>query len=175
MPEKVDTFTDKLIYSNLGLHSEKTRLIEFGRYAVVNRARRGAGKPETFTILGFTHICGRTRRGRFAVKRKTSRERLRAKLKDLYVTLKKRLHCAIPVVGKWLSSVLLGHYQYFGVPFNYMQLAKFRFQLMLHWLRVLRRRSQKAYVTWARMGRLARLYLPYPRIEHPYPEQRLRV
>ena len=160
---------------NLELHPEKTRLIEFGRFAAANRQRRGAGKPETFDFLGFTHICGQTRKGRFQVRRKTMRKRVRAKLKEVKAELWRRMHQPVPDVGRWLHSVLRGHYRYYGVPGNSSPLSKFRLEVLRRWRRTLSRRSQKGYVTWARMSRLAKRWLPSPRICHPYPSQRLCV
>jgi len=159
----------------LELHPGKTRLIEFGRFAAANRKARGEGKPETFTFLGFVHICGTTKKGRFTVIRKTSGKKARAKLKALKETLRKRMHWPIPAMGAWLASVLQGHYRYYGVPNNWAALSKFRYQVIRLWFRTLRRRSQRTRLIWERMQRLVHLYLPYPRIVHPYPEQRLRV
>jgi group II intron reverse transcriptase/maturase len=167
--------TERLRKFNLELHADKTRLIEFGRFAATNRARRGAGKPETFNFLGFTHICGKTRKGWFTVMRQTMRKRMRAKLKALKVELKRRRHDPIPEQGKWLRSVVLGHFRYFGVPMNGPALSEFRYHVVSLWKRALERRSQKARILWERMGRLARTWLPYPHICHPYPSQRLNV
>jgi len=160
---------------NLELHDEKTRLIEFGRYAETNRARRGLGKPETFNFLGFTHICSWNRRGRFCVLRQTMAKRMRAKLKTIQGELKQRMHHPIPEQGQWLGMVLRGHDQYYGVPRNYEALRRFRYQMTLLWKRALERRSQRSKVLWERMNRLASKYLPNPRICHPYPDQRLHV
>ena len=160
---------------NLELHPEKTRLIEFGRFAAKKRRRRGQGKPCTFSFLGFTHICGEVRSGRFSVLRQTMRSRMRAKLRELKVELRRRLHDPVPEVGRWLRSVLQGHYRYYGVPRNHYALSQFRNQVVRLWFRTLRRRSQKTRNNWARMNRLARRYLPRPRLYHPYPEQRLCV
>lgn len=165
----------RLAKFHLALQEEKTRLLEFGRFAAPNRKRRGAGKPATFSFLGFTHICGQTRKGQFTVVRQTMRKRLQAKVKAVKAALKLRLHQPVPVVGQWLRRVVLGHYQYYGVPLNSHALAAFRQQIVLAWLRALRRRSQRQRVTWARMARLARRWLPYPRICHPYPWQRFVV
>jgi group II intron reverse transcriptase/maturase len=160
---------------NLELHADKTRLIEFGRFAAENRRQRGDGKPETFDFLGFAHVCDKTRNGKFIVLRQTMRQRLRAKLKQLKEELKVRWHLPIPAVGQWLRSVLLGHYQYYGVPRNSRKLSAFRHQVFRLWFRALRRRSQRHRRLRARMARLAPLYLPSPRIRHPYPEHRLCV
>jgi len=167
--------TERLRKFNLELHAAKTRLLEFGRLAAMNRARRGADKPETFNFLGFTHICGKTRKGRFTVLRQTMKKRLRAKLKAIKIELRKRLHQPIPEQGKWLRSVVVGHCRYYGVPRNGPALGEFRYQVVCLWKRALERRSQKAYLRWERMTRLARTWLPYPHIYHPYPSQRLHV
>lgn len=161
---------------NLELSAEKTRLIEFGRFAERNQTRKGKDKPETFTFLGFTHICGRTRKsGSFIVRRKTERKKLRAKLKELHQELKERMSLSIPIVGVWLASVLRGHYQYYGVPLNGHSLTTMREATKWLWYLTLRRRSQKTRLTWARMDRLATRWLPEPRIYHPYPWNRLRI
>jgi group II intron reverse transcriptase/maturase len=160
---------------NLELHPQKTRLIEFGRYASARRHRRGQGKPETFDFLGFTHICDRTRKGGFIVLRQTMRKRMRAKLREVKVELRRRLHDPVPAVGQWLGAVVRGHHQYYGVPRNGPALTLFRIQVLRLWRKSLRRRSQMHRVTWERMSRLANRWLPSTRIHHPYPEQRLRV
>lgn len=160
---------------NLELHPEKTRLIEFGRWARRDHDRRGEGKPETFTFLGFTHICGSTRSGMFQVMRQTVTKRMRAKLKELKDELRVRLHHPVPETGGWLQAVLRGYYRYYGVPGNSCAMSSFRQQVVRLWYRSLRRRSQRRRLTWERMNRLIRCWLPYPRIMHPYPEQRLCV
>jgi len=160
---------------NLELHAQKTRVIEFGRFAAERRSCRGQGKPETFNFLGFTHVCDRTRKGKFTVLRRTMAKRMCAKLNDLKEKLSKRMHLGIAEVGKWLASVVRGHYQYFGVPRNYRKLANFRVAVRRLWHRNLNRRSQKAYITEARMSQLSKLWLPLPRIYHPYPAARLAV
>jgi len=159
----------------LELHPEKTRLIEFGRHAAANRKRCGLGKPEAFDFLGFTHICGKTSRGRFTVLRQTIRKRLQAKLQQVKTELRRRMHDPVPEVGAWLKSVVGGHLRYFGVPGNRYALAYFRFTVGNLWHRVLRRRSQKGRVSWERMQRLIATYLPPARICHPYPARRMRV
>lgn len=159
----------------LELHPEKTRLIEFGRFAATNRRKRGEGKPETFNFLGFTHICSTSRAGKYIVLRQTIRARRVAKLKEVRVELQRRRHHNVHQTGPWLGLVLRGHYQYYGVPGNYPALAGFRFQVTWLWLRSLRRRSQKGKYTWRRMHRLARRWIPMPQVTHPYPHQRLRV
>jgi len=159
----------------LELHPDKTRLLEFGRYAAINRKRRGQSKPETFDFLGFTHICGKTSRGRFMVLRQTIRKRLQAKLQQVKTELRRRMHDPIPEVGAWLKSVVGGHLRYYGVPGNRYALAYFRFSVGNLWHHVLRRRSQKGRVSWERMKRLIQRWLPPARICHPYPARRLRV
>ena len=166
---------DRLRKFNLELHANKTRLIEFGRNAARNRAARGEGKPETFDFLGFTHICGKTRKGGSTVFRQTMRKRVQAKLKEIKQELRRRLHTLIPEVGGWLRSVVVGHCRYYGVPMNYRALNNFRNQVVWLWRRALARRSQKGYITWERMTRLTREWLPNPRIYHPWPSQRLVV
>lgn len=160
---------------NLELHPEKTRLIEFGRWARRDHDRRGEGKPETFSFLGFTHICGNTRAGKFQVMRQTVTKRMRAKLIELKEELRARLHHPVPETGSWLKAVLRGYYRYYGVPGNSYAMRSFRQQVARLWYRSLRRRSQRRRLTWERMNRLIRCWLPCPRIMHPYPEQRLCV
>jgi group II intron reverse transcriptase/maturase len=152
----------------LELHPEKSRLIEFGRYAAGSRKRRGLGKPETFDFLGFTHVCGKTRKGYFTVKRLTMRTRLRAKLKDVKAGLRRRLHAPVREVGTWLQSVVNGHFRYYGVTGNYRALVQFREEVKRLWRRTLRRRSQKASAPWALIARLSAHWLPRPRIYHSY-------
>lgn len=167
---------ERLKQFNLELSEEKTRLIEFGRFADSNRNDRGDGKPETFNFLGFTHICGKTRRGKFCVLRKSMAKKVRAKLAALTLELRKRLHRPIAETGQWLHAVVAGHYQYYAVPRNIRALNAFRHHIIKLWRKALRRRSdKKKRVTWARMQRLAQRWLPTPRIVHPYPNQRLRV
>lgn len=160
---------------NLELHADKTRVIEFGRFAVERRERRGQGKPPTFDFLGFTHSCGRTRKGKFVVVRRTMAKRLRAKLKQIKEQLRRRMHEPVNVVGGWLASVLRGYYRYFGVPRNYAALDRLRDLVRRTWRRALSRRSQRGWITEAAMTRLARVWLPCPAICQPYPDQRLRV
>ena len=159
----------------LELHPAKTRLLEFGRYAAEDRKRNGRGKPESFDFLGFTHVCGKTRKGRFAMLRRTSRKRLRRKLGEMKIELRRRLHVPVPEVGKWLGTVLRGHFNYYGVPQNSAALNTFRYFVSWLWWRTLRRRSQKTRLTWERMRRLVARYLPLARITHPYPNVRLRL
>jgi group II intron reverse transcriptase/maturase len=164
---------DRLAKFGLELNAEKTRLIEFGRHAARDRKARGLGKPETFQFLGFTHVCARTRKsGRFKLKRITDSKRVRAKQHALKREMRRRMHLPIPEQGRWLARVLQGHYNYYAVPDNIEALNAFRKGLIRHWLRSLRRRSQRSTMTWERMWRLADQWLPQPRILHPWPEQR---
>jgi RNA-directed DNA polymerase len=159
----------------LGLHPDKTRLIEFGRQADKNRRGRGDGKPESFNFLGFTHICGKTRQGWFTVLRQTMRERWQAKVQVVRAELKRRLHDSVPEVGAYLRSVILGHNRYYGVPMNGSALSAFRKAIGRIWLWTLRRRSQKGRMPWSRFTRFVKRWLPLPHICHPYPSQRLAV
>jgi RNA-directed DNA polymerase len=157
---------------SLDLHPDKTRLIEFGPHAARHRAARGEGKPETFSFLGFTHICATTRRGRFWIRRQTDTKRLRAKLKQAKAEIMRRRHLPIPQQGKWLASMVTGHQAYYGVPGNYRAVHAFRTEVTRHWHHALRRRSQKTRLTWDRMNRLGTRWLPPTRIVHPFPEAR---
>jgi group II intron reverse transcriptase/maturase len=160
----------------LELHPDKTRLIEFGPWAALNRQKRGLGKPETFNFLGFTHICAKKRDGKnFTVLRQTMRKRLTAKLAEVKAELKRRMHEAVPKVGKWLASVVDGHCRYYGVPMNSPALSRFRFEVVWLWQRTLCRRSQTGRITWDRMKQLVARYLPVARVYHPYPLRRLGV
>jgi len=163
---------ERLKQFNLELSEEKTRLIEFGRFADTNRNDRGDGKPETFNFLGFTHICGKTRQGKFCVLRITMAKKVRAKLAALTVALRKRLHRPIAETGRWLHAVLTGHYRYYAVPRNLRALDAFRHHVLQLWRKTLRRRSGKTRITWARMTRIAQRWLPTPKILHPYPDKR---
>jgi len=157
----------------LELHPEKTRLIEFGRYAEERRAKRGEGPPETFDFLGFTHISGETRRGDFTIHRKTSRKKFHAKLLEMKTELSRRIHDDLAQVGEWLHSVFRGWCQYYAVPGNYSRLQQFRDALQDLWLRTLRRRSQRGRrMTWNKFSTLSKRWLPTPKILHPYPNVR---
>ncbi len=161
---------------NLELHEEKTRIIPFGRQAEEDHRKGGGGKPPTFNFLGFTHSCSRTRRGRFfIVLRRTMAKRMRAKLKAVKEELRRRMHSGIHELGQWLRSVMQGYTRYFGVPRNTPALWSFRLQLARLWRAALNRRSQKRSVTWAKMNHMARYWVPFPRVCHPYPEDRLCV
>ena len=159
----------------LELHPDKTRLIEFGRFAVGNRKERGLGKPETFDFLGFTHICGKGRSGQFWLRRITIAKRMKAKLKQVYDLLKRRRHLPVPEQGRFLASVIRGHLAYYAVPGNTRAIVAFRYQLVKRWLKALRRRSQRYRLTWERMVRLAQRWLPPAKILHPYPEVRFNA
>jgi group II intron reverse transcriptase/maturase len=161
----------------LTLHPDKTRLIEFGRFATENRRNRGQGKPETFDFLGFTHYCGKTRKGWYTLKRRSICSRVRTKLQSIKQELRRRMHHSKDEVGKWLRSVVRGWMNYHAVPGNYHMIAQFRTQVTRLWFRTLRQRSQKARkrMNWKRMDRLARYWLPKAEIRHPYPNQRLIV
>jgi group II intron reverse transcriptase/maturase len=168
--------TERFRKFHLELHPEKTRLLEFGRFAADSRAKRGQGKPETFDFLGFTHICGKTRNSkRFNVLRQTVRKRLQTKLSEVKAELRRRMHDTILEVGKWLGSVVGGHIRYYGVPGNSSALAAFRHQVGRLWHHALSRRSQRGHVRWDRMRRLIDRWLPLPRVCHPYPSRRLCV
>jgi len=160
----------------LEIHNEKTRLIEFGRFAEAHRKARGEGKPETFDFLGFTHICGRRKDNRFIIRRKTIAKRLRAKLKEVRREIMHRRHKPVPEQGKWLRSIVQGHFNYFGVPGNNDAIDAFRTEVRKAWLFALRRRSEKSRrLTWERTKRLFDTWIPTARTQHPYPDQRLRV
>jgi RNA-directed DNA polymerase len=159
----------------LSLHPDKTRLIEFGRNAASNRERRGLGRTETFSFLGFTFVCGKSRQGKFLIKRKSRSDRIRAKLKDTKEELRRRMHQPIPEQGKWLRQVMTGFYNYHAVPTNIRVLAVFRLQTARLWHRTLMRRSQRSGLTWERMSRLVDDFLPIPRILHPWPDKRFAV
>jgi group II intron reverse transcriptase/maturase len=174
--EDAERFLDELrgrfAKFSLELHPGKTRLIEFGRHAARYRAARGEGKPETFTFLGFTHICATTRHGRFWIRRKTDSKRVRAKLAAVKDQLRRRRYLPIPEQGRWLASVVRGHQAYYAVPGNSDAVSAFRTQVIRHWHHALRRRSQKTRLTWNRTNRLATRWIPRTRIMHPFPEVR---
>jgi group II intron reverse transcriptase/maturase len=168
MQERLKTFA-------LSLHPDKTRLIEFGRHAADNRKRKGLGKPETFRFLGFTFISGKSRAGRFQVKRESRKDRMQAKLKAIKQTLRRNRHQPIPVMGKWLGQVVQGYYAYHAVPNNSPALWSFRYHVVDLLRRTLRLRSQRDRTTWAKVREIADAYLPKPRILHPWPSQRFAV
>ncbi len=156
----------------LELHPEKTRLIEFGRYASVNRWKRGDGPPESFDFLGFTHRCGRARNGRYVTRRHTVKKRLRAKLRSIREELFRRRHEPIPVQGQWLRSVVQGYLNYHAISGNWEALETLRREVSLHWLKALRRRSQRHRLTWDRFRRYIARWLPRLRILHAHPAVR---
>ena len=170
-----DAMRTRLEEFSLSLHPDKTRLIEFGRHAADMRAQRGLGKPETFRFLGFVFICGRSRKGKFQLKRKSRRDRMRAKLSEIKEELRRRMHQLIPEQGRWLAQVIRGYFAYHAVPTNFAALSAFLHHAKRIWLRVLRRRSQKDRLTWERMDKLANDLLPHPRILHPWPSIRFAV
>lgn len=160
---------ERMAKYGLALNEDKTRLIEFGRFAADNRSRRGERRPETFDFLGFTHYCSRTRKGRFMVKRKTQGKRLRRKLNELREEAKRRMHQPVAEQHKWLCQVLRGHYAYFGLPCNFRSLRTFLWEVRRLWHRALRRRDRERRLTWARFVQLLEHFpLPKPRITHPW-------
>ena len=171
----LDEMRKRLHEFALSLHPDKTRLIKFGRFAAANREQRGLGKPETFNFLGFTFMCGKSRQGFFLLKRKTRRDRMRAKLRMVKQEMRRRMHQPIPEQGRWLWHVVRGYFNYHAVPMNTRALAVFRAEIARSWHRVLNRRSQKANLTRARMDKLIDDWLPKPRILHPWPDKRFAV
>ena len=171
----LDAMRERLGEFALSLHPEKTRLIEFGRFAAGNRKRRGLGKPETFNFLGFTVICGKSRRGKFLIRRKSRRDRMRAKVQAIKQELQRRMHQPIPQQGNWLKQVVTGYFNYHAVPTNSRALGVLRHRVTMLWRRVLQHRSHKAEMTWARMRKLVNDWLPKPRILHPWPSARFAV
>lgn len=164
---------ERFVEFGLALHPQKTRIIEFGRFAATNRKSRGEGKPESFDFLGFTHLSGRTRQTqKFYVQRRTIAKRLRIKLQGVKATLMKRRHDPVEEVGRWLGAVVRGYYGYHAIPGNWQRLGAFRRECLRHWLRALRRRGQRRPMLWKRLVPLADLWIPKPRILHPYPSVR---
>jgi RNA-directed DNA polymerase len=168
-------FKERLRKFGLELHPDKTRMIEFGRFAEVNRRRRGEGKPETFTFLGFTHYCGSNSKGTFVVWRQTAGKRMRAKLQQLKQELRQKMHEPVGAAGKWLKQVVEGYYRYHAVPGNIAGLGRFRERLRRLWRQVLRRRGQKRKPGWDRLRPIFERWLPRPKILHPYPNVRFDV
>ncbi len=163
---------ERLRKFGLELHPDKTRRIEFGRFAEHNRNQSGEGKPETFDFLGFTHISGKDRNGSYAVKRKTVSKRMRAKLLELKQQLRRRMHEPVAQTGQWLRSVVQGYFNYHAVPGNTDSLSAFRYRVIRLWRTMLIHRGQKHHLTWARMRKLADRWIPHPRVLHPYPRVR---
>ena len=175
--EDADRFLEQLrervAKFGLELHPEKTRLIEFGRYAAERRKKRGEGKPGTFNFLGFTHICGTSHKaGHFTVNRQTIGKRMAAKLSDIQAKLRQRMHGAIGDTLEWLQSVVRGYFQYHAIPGNEERLRAFRKDVLRLWLRQLRRRSQRSRWTWERFQAIFGVLLPAVEILHPYPDAR---
>ena len=167
---------ERLAQFALSLHPEKTRLIEFGKFAAERRKRRGDGKPETFDFLGFRHYCTTKKDGTgFQLGRKTQPERMRAKIREIKETLRKHRHASIDEQGGWLGSVMKGYFAYFAVPTNTPALNAYRWHIIVRWHRSLRRRSQRHRLTWERMFRIVERFLPTVRVLHPWPEERFRV
>jgi group II intron reverse transcriptase/maturase len=171
----LDAMRERFSKFELALHPQKTRLIEFGRYAEQRRHERGLGRPETFDFLGFTHCCSKARKGYFKILRLTIKKRMRATLAAIREKLKKKRHEPIDEVGRWLKSVLRGYFNYFAVPDNLKRLMGFRYEVCRAWHWELGRRSQKGKMIWAKFGRLVEKYLPIPRRVHPYPSARFAL
>lgn len=166
---------ERLAHFGLELHPDKTRLLEFGRFAAENRASRGEGKPEVFDFLGFTHCCGKSKRGWFEVVRLTSKVRMRKTLAAIKQTLQRRRHESVQETGQWLERVVRGYFNYFAVPGNLGRLDGFRKAVCKLWRGALMRRSQKHCLQWSKFGKLADHFIPCCRLVHPYPKQRFRV
>ncbi len=171
------TALEKQFMSNgLTLHPQKTRVIEFGSFAKRIAKKRKQGKVSSFDFLGFTHICDTKHgNGMFTIRRRTIRKRKIAKMKEIGRELKMRRHKPIPETGKWLASVLVGHYRYYGVPGNWAALSDLRSDIIIRWRNTLRRRSQNGEISWERMARIANQWLPAPVLYHPYPLERMGV
>jgi group II intron reverse transcriptase/maturase len=170
-----DAMRERLREFALSLHPDKTRLIAFGRYAAERREERGLGKPETFNFLGFTFICGKSRQGKFLLLRKSRRDRMTAKLKEVKEELRRRMHQPIPEQGQWLRQVVSGFFAYHAVPTNRRAIAAFRLHIVTLWRRSLKRRSQRDQMSWQRIDKLAEDFLPPARILHPWPDVRFAV
>ena len=168
----LEALRERLKKFGLELHPDKTRRIEFGRFAEQNRKERGERKPETFDFLGLTHISGRDRNGNFALKRKTIAKRMRAKLQVIKQELRRRMHDPVAQTGKWLQSVVQGYLNYHAVPGNLQRLHVFCERVTRFWRWALHRRSQKHRPNWARIHQLVERWLPRPRVLHPYPDAR---
>jgi len=173
----VDQFLEdlKVRFAQFGLtlNEDKTRVLQFGRFAAPARAKQGLPKPLTFDFLGFTHICGKSRsNGWFQLKRLTSAKRMRARLKAIRQALTRRMHEPIPVVGRWLRRVVQGYFNYHAVPGNVDRLDAFRKDVARAWLHALRRRGQRGRMPWSRFAALVDRYLPRARVLRPYPHQR---
>jgi RNA-directed DNA polymerase len=165
-------FQERLQKFGLELHPDKTRRIEFGKFAEQNRNRRGEGKPGTFDFLGFTHISGKDQNGSFTVRRRTISKRMRAKLLDIKQQLRQLMRDSVALTGKWLRSIVQGYFNYHAIPGNTDSLLAFRHRAIRLWRNMLIHRGQKHHLTWVRMRRLADRWLPQPRVLHPYPRVR---
>jgi hypothetical protein len=169
----LEELRERLQKFGLELHPEKTRLIEFGRFAAERRKQRGEGKPETFNFLGFTHICGTNHKtGNFALHRKTTGKRMTAKLKDSKAKLRVRMHHHVGGTVKWLQQMVRGYFQYHAVPGNLRRMAIFRWEVARSWYRTLRRRSQRSRLTRERFNARLGSLLPAVQVLHPYPDER---
>jgi RNA-directed DNA polymerase len=171
----LEEFRERLRKFGLELRPDKTRRIEFGRFTEVNRKQKGEGKPETFDFLGFTHISGKDRNGSYAVKRKTVRNRVRAKLLEIKQQLRRRMHQPVAQTGQSLRSIVQGYFNYHAVPGNTDSLYAFRYRVIRLWRTMLIHRGQKHHLTWERMRKLADRWKPQPRVLHPYPRVRFDV
>jgi group II intron reverse transcriptase/maturase len=164
---------ERLRAFDLNLHPEKTRLIEFGRFAAKNRRKCGEGKAETFTFLGFTHICSvNVSNGKYKLLRQTEKKRMRETLSRIKKVLRARMNDEVENVGQWLKKVVQGYYNYFAVHDNINRLATFRFVLSRIWHKILCRRSQRGRITWETFDKIAMCWIPMPAVVHPYPSQR---
>jgi RNA-directed DNA polymerase len=170
-----DAMRDRLREFSLSLHPDKTRLIEFGRFAAQNCKRRGRSKPDTFKFLGFVLICDKSRRGDFRIRRKSRRDRMCAKLKEIKEALRRQTNRPILETGKWLAQVVAGYFAYHAVPTNGLALSAFRHHVKILWHRQLCRRGQRASVLWTQMAKLTDEFLPKPQILHPWPSVRFAV
>lgn len=171
----LDAMRDRLGKFALSLHPDKTRILEFGRHAAANRQKRGLGKPETFNFLGFTFICAKSASGRFLIKRKSRRDRVRKKLQDVKEDLRRRVYQPVSAQGKWLGQIVRGFFNYHAVPTNFEALRRFHYQVIWNWKRALLGRGNRDKTNWNRIWKLAKDYLPSPGILHPWPEQRFAV
>jgi RNA-directed DNA polymerase len=166
---------DRLGTFSLTLHPEKTRLIEFGRWAEERRSRKDMGKPETFAFLGFLHICAKSRQGHFLLRRQTRPDRMRTTLHEIREQLRKRMHESVEEQGRWLQAVVRGYFAYHAVPTNAPALCNFRYRVTLLWRHTLSRRSQNAYTPWRTMAAIVNTWLPKPHVTHPWPQARFAV
>jgi RNA-directed DNA polymerase len=167
---------ERLARFRLELHPDKIRLLRFERFAAAQRQEKGkSGAPPTFSFLGLTHCCSRSKSGLFLLLRHKMRSRLTAKVHEITLELRRRLHEPTVSQDKWLRAVLRGHYAYYGVPTNIEALDMFRTEVTHRWFKSLGRRSQRRRLNWTRMDRLAQQWLPRARIVHPWPQQRFAV